>query len=78
MQAIYPHILGGLINGSFYALLSLVLAVISGMLDIINFVRGALYMMGAFVAYFMLEYAGLSYWWAIEPAARRKGPRNAG
>jgi branched-chain amino acid transport system permease protein len=48
------------------------------MLDIINFVRGALYMMGAFVAYFMLEYAGLSYWWAIEPAARRKGPRNAG
>jgi branched-chain amino acid transport system permease protein len=55
----------GLINGSFYALLSLGLAVIFGMLNIINFTHGAQYMMGAFVAFFLLQYAGLSYWWAL-------------
>ena len=44
----------------------------------INFARDALYMMGAFVAYFILAYAGLSYWWVIQPAARWKGPRRAG
>ena len=65
MQALYAQLLVGLINGSFYALLSLGLAVIFGMLNIINFAHGALYMMGAFVAYFMLEYSGLSYWWAL-------------
>ena len=65
MQALYAQLLVGLINGSFYALLSLGLAVIFGMLNIINFAHGALYMMGAFVAYFMLEYAGLNYWWAL-------------
>jgi branched-chain amino acid transport system permease protein len=55
----------GLINGSFYALLSLGLAVIFGMLNIINFTHGAQYMMGAFVAFFLLQYGGLSYWWAL-------------
>jgi len=65
MQALYAQLLVGLINGSFYALLSLGLAVIFGMLNIINFAHGALYMMGAFVAYFLLQYAGLSYWYAL-------------
>src|SRR5205085_4978487 len=55
----------GLINGSFYALLSLGLAVIFGLLNIINFTHGAQYMMGAFVAYFLLNKAGLNYWWAL-------------
>ena len=55
----------GLINGSFYALLSLGLAVIFGMLNIINFAHGAQYMLGAFAAFFLLQYAGLGYWWAI-------------
>jgi len=65
MQALYAQLLVGLINGSFYALLSLGLAVIFGMLNIINFAHGALYMMGAFVAYFLLQYGGLGYWWAL-------------
>src|ERR1700759_3021506 len=65
MQALYAQLLVGLINGSFYALLSLGLAVIFGMLNIINFAHGALYMMGAFVAYFMLNLLGLNYWWAL-------------
>jgi branched-chain amino acid transport system permease protein len=65
MQALYAQLLVGLINGSFYALLSLGLAVIFGMLNIINFAHGALYMMGAFVAYFLLNWAGLGYWWAL-------------
>jgi branched-chain amino acid transport system permease protein len=55
MAALYAQLLVGLINGSFYALLSLGLAVIFGMLNIINFAHGALYMMGAFVAYFLLN-----------------------
>ena len=65
MQALYGQLLVGLINGSFYALLSLGLAVIFGMLEIINFAHGALYMMGAFAAYFLLQYGGLNYWWAL-------------
>jgi branched-subunit amino acid ABC-type transport system permease component len=65
MQALYAQLLVGLINGSFYALLSLGLAVIFGMLNIINFAHGALYMMGAFVAYFLLNLAGINYWWAL-------------
>src|SRR5262244_3268748 len=64
-QALFGQLLIGLINGSFYALLSLGLAVIFGMLNIINFAHGAQYMLGAFAAYFLLEYAGLGYWWAI-------------
>ena len=55
MQALYAQLLVGLINGSFYALFSLGLAVIFGMLNIINFAHGALYMMGAFCAYFLLN-----------------------
>src|SRR5512138_3153860 len=55
MQALYAQLLVGLINGSFYALLSLGLAVIFGMLNIINFAHGALYMMGAFCAFFLLN-----------------------
>ena len=64
-QALFGQLLIGLINGSFYALLSLGLAVIFGMLNIINFTHGAQYMLGAFTAYFLLQYAGLAYWWAI-------------
>jgi len=64
-QALFGQLLLGLINGSFYALLSLGLAVIFGLLNIINFAHGAQYMMGAFVAYFLLSYAGLNYWVAL-------------
>src|ERR1700676_2706815 len=64
-QALFGQLLLGLINGSFYALLSLGLAVIFGMLNIINFTHGAQYMMGAFVAYLLLLHGGLSYWWAL-------------
>jgi branched-chain amino acid transport system permease protein len=64
-QALFGQLLIGLINGSFYALLSLGLAVIFGLLNIINFTHGAQYMMGAFGAWFLLQYAGLGYWWAL-------------
>ena len=64
-QALFGQLLIGLINGSFYALLSLGLAVIFGLLNIINFTHGAQYMMGAFAAYFLLNKLGLSYWWAL-------------
>ncbi|KAB2882076.1 MAG: branched-chain amino acid ABC transporter permease [Pseudorhodoplanes sp.] len=64
-QALFGQLLIGLINGSFYALLSLGLAVIFGMLNIINFTHGAQYMLGAFCAYFVLTYAGLNYWFAL-------------
>jgi branched-chain amino acid transport system permease protein len=64
-QALFGQLLLGLINGSFYALLSLGLAVIFGMLNIINFAHGALYMMGAFMAYLLLQYLGINYWWAL-------------
>src|ERR1700681_216118 len=65
MQALYAQLLVGLINGSFYALLSLGLAVIFGMLNIINFAHGALYMMGAFCAYFLLSVFNIGYWPAL-------------
>src|SRR5882762_9258091 len=61
-QALFGQLLIGLINGSFYALLSLGLAVIFGMLNIINFAHGAQYMMGALGAYLVLQYSGLGYW----------------
>jgi len=64
-QALFGQLLLGLINGAFYALLSLGLAVIFGLLNIINFTHGAQYMMGGFVAWFLLQYAGLGYWWAL-------------
>jgi len=64
-QALFGQLLIGLINGSFYALLSLGLAVIFGLLNIINFTHGAQYMMGAFVAWFLLNKVGVGYWWAL-------------
>ena len=64
-QALFGQLLLGLINGSFYALLSLGLAVIFGMLNVINFAHGALYMLGAFVAWLLLTMAGIGYWWAL-------------
>jgi branched-chain amino acid transport system permease protein len=64
-QALFGQLLIGLINGSFYALLSLGLAVIFGMLNIINFTHGAQYMLGAFAAYLLLQHTGLGYWWAL-------------
>ena len=64
-QALFGQLLIGLINGAFYAMLSLGLAVIFGLLNIINFTHGAQYMMGAFVAYLMLNKLGLGYWWAL-------------
>ena len=64
-QALFGQLLLGLINGAFYAMLSLGLSVIFGLLNIINFAHGALYMMGAFVAYFLLHWLGLGYWWAL-------------
>ena len=64
-QALFSQLLIGLINGAFYAMLSLGLAVIFGLLNIINFTHGAQYMMGAFCAYFLLQLAGLGYWWSL-------------
>jgi branched-chain amino acid transport system permease protein len=64
-QALFAQLLLGLYNGAFYALLSLGLAVIFGMLNVINFAHGALYMMGAFGAFFLLQYLGIGYWPAL-------------
>jgi len=64
-QALFGQLLLGLINGSFYAILSLGLAVIFGLLNIINFAHGAQYMLGAFVAWMLLNYLGIGYWWAL-------------
>src|SRR6202161_1260126 len=60
--ALFGQLLVGLINGSFYALLSLGLAVIFGMLNIINFAHGAQYMMGAFTAFLLLDTFDIGYW----------------
>jgi len=62
LPALLGQLLLGLVNGSFYAMLSLGLAVIFGLLNVINFAHGALYMMGAFVAWLGLTYLGLNYW----------------
>src|SRR5258708_14587132 len=64
-QALFGQLLIGLINGSFYAILSLGLAVIFGLLNIINFTHGAQYMMGAFCAWFLLQFLGVGYWWSL-------------
>src|ERR1700682_482631 len=64
-QALFAQLLVGLINGSFYALLSLGLAIIFGLLNIINFTHGAQYMMGAFCAWFLLNWFGIGYWAAL-------------
>ena len=65
IQAFLGQLLLGLVNGSFYAMLSLGLAVIFGLLGIVNFAHGALYMMGAYVAWLSLEKLGLNYWVAL-------------
>jgi len=62
IQALLGQLLLGLVNGSFYAMLSLGLAVIFGLLNVINFAHGALYMLGAFAAWMGLQYLGLNYW----------------
>jgi len=62
LQAMMSQLLLGLVNGSFYAMLSLGLAVIFGLLNVINFAHGALYMMGAFIAYIGVTSFGLNYW----------------
>jgi branched-chain amino acid transport system permease protein len=62
LQAMMSQLLLGLVNGSFYAMLSLGLAVIFGLLNVINFAHGALYMMGAFLAWMGLNYLGVNYW----------------
>jgi branched-chain amino acid transport system permease protein len=64
-QELFAQLLIGLINGAFYALLSLGLAVIFGMLSIVNFAHGAFFMVGAFVAWFLLQGLGLGYWPAL-------------
>ena len=65
LQALLGQLVLGLINGSFYAMLSLGLAIIFGLLNIINFAHGALYMMGAFAAWMLLNYAGIGFWPAL-------------
>jgi branched-chain amino acid transport system permease protein len=62
LAGLLGQLLLGLVNGSFYAMLSLGLAVIFGLLNVINFAHGALYMMGAFLAWMGLQYFGISYW----------------
>ncbi|HEX9049127.1 MAG TPA: branched-chain amino acid ABC transporter permease [Anaeromyxobacter sp.] len=64
-QALFGQLLLGLINGSFYALLSLGLAIIFGLLNVVNFAHGAQYMIGAFAAWMAMSYLGIGYWWAL-------------
>ena len=64
-SALLGQLLLGLVNGSFYAMLSLGLAVIFGLLNVINFAHGALYMMGAFFAWMGLQYFGINYWFML-------------
>ena len=65
IQAFLGQLLLGLVNGSFYAMLSLGLAVIFGLLGIVNFAHGALYMIGAYVAFVLLDTFGINYWFAL-------------
>jgi len=65
IQAFLGQLLLGLVNGSFYAMLSLGLAVIFGLLGIVNFAHGALYMVGAYVAFVLLDTFGIGYWYAL-------------
>ena len=65
LQAFMGQLMLGLVNGAFYAMLSLGLAVIFGLLGIVNFAHGALYMLGAFAAWIMLDQFGLNYWFAL-------------
>src|ERR1043166_2402184 len=65
IQAFLGQLLLGLVNGSFYAMLSLGLAVIFGLLGIVNFAHGALYMIGAYVGVVLLDRFGVNYWFAL-------------
>ncbi|MDC0713140.1 branched-chain amino acid ABC transporter permease [Stigmatella sp. ncwal1] len=65
VQALLGQLLVGLINGSFYAMLSLGLAIIFGLLNVVNFAHGAFYTLGAFTAWFLLQFAGVNYWGAL-------------
>lgn len=65
LQALAAQLFIGLVNGSFYAILSLGLAVIFGLLNVVNFAHGAMYMLGAFAAWALHQYLGLGYWWAL-------------
>ncbi|MDD2920541.1 branched-chain amino acid ABC transporter permease [Rhodoferax sp.] len=65
LQAFLGQLMLGLVNGAFYAMLSLGLAVIFGLLGIVNFAHGALYMLGAFAAWIMLDKFGINYWYAL-------------
>src|SRR5660397_78049 len=65
LQAFLGQLMLGLVNGAFYAMLSLGLAVIFGLLGVVNFAHGALYMLGAFAAWIMLDKLGINYWFAL-------------
>ena len=64
-QVLFGQLLLGVINGAFYATMSLGLALIFGVLNIINFTHGAQYMMGGFIAWLLLHYFGIGYWYAL-------------
>ena len=64
-QALFGQLLIGLINGSFYAMLSMGLAIIFGLMNVVNFAHGAQYMLGAFVTWLLLTHLGLPYWGAL-------------
>ena len=81
MQVFLSQLTLGLVNGSFYAMLSLGLAVIFGLLGIVNFAHGALYMLGAYVAFIGAERLGLNYWAALVVApwsSARSASRSSG
>jgi len=65
LPAMLSQLLLGLVNGSFYAILSLGLAVIFGLLNVINFAHGALFMLGAVLTWMAMNYLGISYWWML-------------
>lgn len=65
LEGVLGQLVLGLVNGSFYAILSLGLAVIFGMLSIVNFSHGALFMVGSYVAWFALQWFGIGYWWSL-------------
>lgn len=67
-QALFGQLMLGLINGAFYAMMSLGLALIFGVLNIINFTHGTQYMMGAFIAWLLLQYFGINYWVSLAVA----------
>src|SRR5699024_1319837 len=65
LQALLGQVMLGLVNGAFYAVLSLGLAIIFGIVKIVNFAHGAFFMMGAFIAYIISSWFGLGFWWAL-------------